>query len=90
MNGGNEERPSFGGRGAQLLANVNAMNGNGMQRGGRGPQAKVFGIPEGTTQVHWSLLVKVVVVWCFLLLINKTNYVKCPLEEAPLFHTPSC
>ncbi|XP_066929769.1 uncharacterized protein [Clytia hemisphaerica] len=42
------------GRGAQLLANVNAMNGGGggdfPQRRERGPQAKVFGIPEGTSQ----------------------------------------
>ena len=44
----------MGGRGAQLLANVNSMNGGGSympQRRERGPQAKVFGIPEGTSQV---------------------------------------
>ena len=46
----------MGGRGAQLLANVNSMNGGSggsdmPQRRERGPQAKVFGIPEGTSQV---------------------------------------
>ena len=42
------------GRGAQLMANANgggSIGGDGMQRQ-RGPQAKVFGIPEGTSLVR--------------------------------------
>ena len=47
-----QEFPSSTGRGAQLLANMNSMNvGDSSQRRDRGPQAKIFGIPQGTSEV---------------------------------------
>ena len=46
-----DERPSRGiGRGAQLLANASGAVGGRQRR----PQAKVFGIPDGTSQVTFS------------------------------------